>query len=60
MRCHFLCYCYRIFICFYLQHIQGTALVALTNHYLADHAGVLSHQRVLEPVDLNQRQNPGL
>lgn len=41
--------------CFtYLQHIQGATLVALTNHDLADQAGILSHQHVLETVDLKQ------
>ena len=44
----------------YLEHIQGTTFIALTNHQLADHVGILSHQHVLETVDLNQRQNPSL
>lgn len=38
----------------YLEHIQGTALVAVTNHDLADKVGVLSHQHVLETVDLDK------
>lgn len=56
----------RVFICSspacftYLEHIQGTTLVALTDHNLADQFGILSHQHVLETVDLNQRQNSGL
>lgn len=37
-----------------LQHIQRATLVALTNHNLADQAGVLSHQHVLETVDLKR------
>lgn len=36
----------------YLQDIQGATLVALANHSLADQAGILSHQHVLETVDL--------
>ena len=40
----------------YLEHIEGTALVALTDHDLADQVGILSHQHVLETVDLKQRQ----
>lgn len=36
----------------YLEHVQGATLVALTNHNLADQAGILSHQHVLETVDL--------
>lgn len=40
-------------MCFtYLEHVQGATLVALTNHNLADQAGILSHQYVLETVDL--------
>lgn len=35
-----------------LQHVQGATLVALTNHNLADQAGILTHQHVLEAVDL--------
>lgn len=50
--------CVHLLDCFiYLEHIQGTTLVALSDHNLADHVGVLSHQHVLEIVDLNQRQN---
>lgn len=41
---------------FYLEHIQGTALVALTDHHLAHQTGILSHQHVLELVDLNQKK----
>lgn len=36
----------------HLEHIQGTTLVALTNHKLADKARILGHQHVLEAVDL--------
>lgn len=42
---------------FYLEHIKRTAFVALPNHYLADKVGILSHQHVLEAVDLNERHN---
>lgn len=42
---------------FYLEHIKRTAFVALPNHYLADKVGILSHQHVLEAVDLNEKHN---
>ena len=38
----------------YLQHVDGATLVALTNHNLADQAGILAHQHVLEVVDLKK------
>lgn len=38
----------------YLEHIKRTALIALTDHYLADQVGVLSNQHVLETVDLKE------
>lgn len=44
----------------YLEHIQGAALVALANHHLAHQTGILSHQHVLELVDLNPPKNPTL
>ena len=40
----------------HLEHTQGTSLVALTDHNLADQVGILPHQHVLEVVDLNQRK----
>lgn len=46
-----------VFFFFYLEHIKRTAFVALPNHYLADKVGILSHQHVLEAVDLNERHN---
>lgn len=54
-------HCLGPFICLtacftYLEHIQVTTLVALTDYNLADQVGILSHQHVLEGVDLNQRQ----
>lgn len=52
-------YCAVVFLLcfFYLEHIKRTAFVALANHYLADKVGILSHQHVLEAVDLNERHN---
>ena len=35
-----------------LKHVQGATLVAAANHNFADQAGILSHQHVLETVDL--------
>lgn len=43
------------FLLFYLEHSQVAALVALTNHSLAHQNGILSHQHVLELVDLKQQ-----
>lgn len=43
------------FLSFYLEHSQVTALVALTNQQLAHQSGILSHQHVLELVDLKQQ-----
>lgn len=44
------------FLLFYLEHNQVAALVALTNHQLAHQTGILSHQHVLELVDLKQQR----
>lgn len=41
----------------YFEHIQRAALIALTNHDLADQFGVLSHQHVLKTVDLERERN---
>lgn len=58
VRSALLCSCsFACLFVFYLEHIKRTAFVALPNHYLADKVGILSHQHVLEAVDLNERHN---
>lgn len=41
----------------YLEQIKRTALIALTDLYLADQVGILSNQHVLKTVDLKELKN---